>query len=1735
VLLDPAQLTALNAESLLLGGRRVVSPGGTAIATEAVVLTVAGDVRLAGPQLVLVAQESLTVEGGAELVATGGADRLVDSFALEGDGAAVAVSTGPRIGFVRSGESGLAGTVLLEPGSRFEANGGSLAVDASLDTQSAATLVLPQGSLSLGASLINVGAAPAGTPGLTLDADALSQLDLDELRLASRSSVDLYGDLVLSLERLFVDATGWRNAVAGRDARITATDSITLVNGSDENLGAVVGSGGTLSFEAQQMIVGPGSQRAVGFAIAQLAASGSVVLTGTGGLDADGDLRIATPVVLVDQGARSRLRSTGVLTLEGHAPDASVASPGLGGRIELQGASVSIASRIEAAAGSVEVRSDGNLTLLAGAQIDVSGRLRQFDDTPLAVTAGSVRLEAAGGGLRLDEGSLIDVAAAGPGRAGAVVLVAPTGQLLIDGVLSGGAVRAADSGRFSVDALLPGNLDLLNASLNAGGFDGSRIVRQRGAGDLVVGGEVMRAAEVGLTADRGRVIVTGAIDARGTDGGRVVLNGAEGLRVDGRIDSSARASDGRGGLVELQAGRGGVSITAGATIDVTAGANAMDRTGRIQVRAAREAFLTLTDGDLANDLVRMAGDLRGADLIGLEGYAVYDDGDGLFVDGILRAEDVAANLANPLYADAVAFMASELQILDGLGFAGDPRVVLMPGIELQTAGDLSLGPTTASTVPAAVNWDLSGWRFGAAGATPGVLTLRAGGDLRFNGSLSDGFVGVTGNANSPAFRLDPVNPSNSWAYRLVAGADFSSSDLLAVNADRDGDFFIAPGNPSATPGGVSTFRMVRTGTGSIEVAAAGDFILGNRASVLYTAGRASADGVRLGTGAVGLGGRAYPVGGGDIRLLVQGDIVGADASGPAAQFTNQLVTDWLWRVGKAPNVNPTGFPTAWTVNFARFEQNVAALGGGDVLVMAGGDVVNFSASIPTVGIPSGPRASESTLTVQGGGDLTVRAGGNILGGSYFVANGTGRLDAGGDIAAGANPLAQRDLYPVIALADGAWDLFARGSAGIETVVNPTLLPQARSQGTGVANQSVFATYTAASRVRIEAASGDVRIANNTVRLVDWLTATMPLATPEQLVTLQIYAPTLQPTSFGGAFSFDNQISLYPASGSVLEIRAETDVTRINPENPAVILQSDADLAALPTPAAPQDTGTILLAAFGSATSISPVFHGPTPVHAGDLAVSRIVARTGDVSFQTPEGSLAGNTSLLFLSTPTRIVAGGDIVDLPVAIQHDDPNDLTTILAGGDIRYSVARSTNGSILSSSLGVDLSGPGSLQLVAGRNIDLQTSRGVTTLGNLLNAALPAAGADISVLAGLNGAEPGYAEMTSRYLDAGFGPGADGDLVAYVEAVTGEEGLTADQAQQRFEELEQYRSDLVAFVEQRSGLNGLDEDAALQRFRDFSVSLQRELLDRVLVSELRFSGREAASGTDDFTRAFTALETQYPGSNPDLETGETNPYRGDILLYFSRIYSLGADGDITLFAPGGSVNVGLASPPVSFGLVKDASQLGVVVRGPGSVASVSYGDFQVNESRVFATDGGDILVWSTSGDIDAGRGAKTAVSAPPPTITFDANGSPIIVFPATLTGSGIQTLASSDGVEPGNVDLFAPQGVVNAGDAGIVAGNLTIAATAVIGADNIQIGGVAVGVPVDSGGLGAALAAPAAAASSASSAATTAVAAGDQQGAGEQELAGDEALSWLDVFVIGLGEEQCDPKDLECLRRQK
>jgi hypothetical protein len=129
-------------------------------------------------------------------------------------------------------------------------------------------------------------------------------------------------------------------------------------------------------------------------------------------------------------------------------------------------------------------------------------------------------------------------------------------------------------------------------------------------------------------------------------------------------------------------------------------------------------------------------------------------------------------------------------------------------------------------------------------------------------------------------------------------------------------------------------------------------------------------------------------------------------------------------------------------------------------------------------------------------------------------------------------------------------------------------------------------------------------------------------------------------------------------------------------------------------------------------------------------------------------------------------------------------------------------------------------------------------------------------------------------------------------------------------------------------------------------------------------------------------------------------------------------------------------------------------------------------------------------------------------------------VEFPGAASGSGIGVLLTRPDIVPGDVDLIAPAGTVNAGDAGIrVAGNLTIAAVRVLGADNIQVGGVSAGVPVAA--LGAAslgsVGNVAAEASKTADRATQAVTDGDSSPSKKAPVP-----SFITVEVIGMGDEE-------------
>jgi hypothetical protein len=170
---------------------------------------------------------------------------------------------------------------------------------------------------------------------------------------------------------------------------------------------------------------------------------------------------------------------------------------------------------------------------------------------------------------------------------------------------------------------------------------------------------------------------------------------------------------------------------------------------------------------------------------------------------------------------------------------------------------------------------------------------------------------------------------------------------------------------------------------------------------------------------------------------------------------------------------------------------------------------------------------------------------------------------------------------------------------------------------------------------------------------------------------------------------------------------------------------------------------------------------------------------------------------------------------------------------------------------------------------------------------------------------------------------------------------------------------------------------------------------------------------------------------------------------------------------AYGGRILVGSASAPPYLidsrgATVIGPNQQGILSLETGNVAIFSDDSLLLAQSRIFTEQGGGMVIWSSHGDINAGEGAKTTSDVPPPDYKIDPDAHFQLDAKSEVTGAGIATLQTTPGSPPGDVELIAPQGTVDAGAAGIrVSGNLAIAGLRVENAFNIQVKGTTAGVP--------------------------------------------------------------------------
>jgi filamentous hemagglutinin len=484
-------------------------------------------------------------------------------------------------------------------------------------------------------------------------------------------------------------------------------------------------------------------------------------------------------------------------------------------------------------------------------------------------------------------------------------------------------------------------------------------------------------------------------------------------------------------------------------------------------------------------------------------------------------------------------------------------------------------------------------------------------------------------------------------------------------------------------------------------------------------------------------------------------------------------------------------------------------------------------------------------------------------------------------------------------------------------------------------------------------------------------------------------------------------------------------------------------------------------------------HALNPIHSLDKQPARIVTQTGDIS-----------SVQVILPKQSIVQSGRDLLNSPIQLQQINTSDASIISARRDIVFATGLDINATPTNNALyQMEISGPGHALVKTGRNLDLGLSTGLTTVGNLSNPALPLAGASLDVLVGLHEGTPSYNAFIEKYLKTN-------PLYA--------------------EQLILVNAVITPFMNQLTGSTLSDADA-LKEFAnltgDQTLAIQPQLnaiLNGVFFNELKLAGSGSAANKSAGNQGgFTAIDTLYPG----------NEWQGDLTLFFSKLQTING-GDINLLVPGGQINAGLAVAPSGAG-AKSAGELGIVAQRQGNINAYVKNDFIVNTSRVFTLGGGDILIWSSEGNIDAGKGAKSALAVTMDPPYYDANDKLVYPAPKITSGSGIRT-AGSLGIPAGNVFLFAPKGVVDAGEAGIGGTNVTISATAVLGAGNIQVGGTSTGVPVASvGSVAAGL--TGASNATANTSQTAEAATGVDDNGGNQNI----ALGMLSVELLGFGED--------------
>ena len=1009
------------------------------------------------------------------------------------------------------------------------------------------------------------------------------------------------------------------------------------------------------------------------------------------------------------------------------------------------------------------------------------------------------------------------------------------------------------------------------------------------------------------------------------------------------------------------------------------------------------------------------------------------------------------------------------------------QITVRGGVEVRAPGDLRI----------AADWNLPSQQIDRAIAPRAAdtsLTLLAAGDVTISGHLSSGFE------RNAVLTADKPVSDRGGSIAVVAGADLGAADVGRTMAASAAGITLGRGGQAVS---------VRSTTGDVSLLAAGDVTFLNPQATVYTTGRSVAS-----PGALDAAVQDFATDPSETSpfLTDAGAVTiraGRDVRGAPVNPDRPSAADWWW------HTSPDAGVRMWWSRFDLFDQGVASFGGGAVTVEAGRDLIEVRAASASNGL----RGDDgSVLFEQRGGHVALTAGRDIVNGAVLAGGAQLDVRAGAAIRRDAGSTGT-ELGLQVVHERTAMRVQAGADITISSVRDVGVLQPSADNRTGngeLGNQAVVAGLGQPSSLEVTAAAGDIVYRGDEQRV----SARLGNVTEGYRQLGQVLPGSVSFAAPGGGITLAGQSLMTPSADGSLLLLASGDV-RVAGLNvlPAV--------GARPTDVVSLESERLRLERLISTkldASGALDASGREPVRivstAGDVNVDgtlvsvrpvRLIAgedlllgASGRIVIQHQPSDTAGELSLLQAGRDIRALAGvGGGVS---GIEIGGPGDLV-LLAGRHIDLgaslgisSTGNRDNGTVLPRSAadvtlvaglradgddyrraarqGFALIGAADLAQRAGDLFAL-LSDGAGAPGNAAAASFDALSASqqleqlrtllgddalkVAQLAFMRGQPGGQVLAEAAALQA-FDALPEGTRRLGIGAILASQldtlpaaqrqaFVAAIAAQRSGAEAKEQREAFVDYVARAGGVRPADLAAALAAFEALPLERQAVWLNRALVAEVRRHGRAASAlggveRSEAYARAYLGIDALFPWAD-DVE--------GDIALPTSQIRTV-QQADITLLAQRGGINAGALGDSGA-----RAADLGILTVSGGGISALVRDDFEVNQSRVFTLDRGDILIWASLGNIDAGRGAKTVTGAPAPTLRLDSEGRLTLDTSGSFSGSGIAVLDADSAL-----DLYAPLGEINAGEAGIKsAGQAFFATLNFRGADDIKVSGGASGGP--------------------------------------------------------------------------